>query len=73
MLVTWGREDRILPLESAFHGVRRTPQADLHILSDCGHWAQVERKKDFEALVISRLHPAAADDERPTTTTAGAR
>ncbi|GAA1267721.1 hypothetical protein GCM10009609_33530 [Pseudonocardia aurantiaca] len=50
-LVTWGRDDRMLPLEGAFFATRRMPNADLHIFSQCGHWAQVERKAAFEALV----------------------
>lgn len=54
-LVTWGRDDRMLPLEGAFFGTRRLPHADLHVFSDCGHWAQVERKDDFEALVTKFL------------------
>jgi 4,5:9,10-diseco-3-hydroxy-5,9,17-trioxoandrosta-1(10),2-diene-4-oate hydrolase len=31
------------------------PHADLHILSGCGHWAQVERKEAFERLVTDFL------------------
>ncbi|GAA1267168.1 alpha/beta fold hydrolase [Pseudonocardia aurantiaca] len=50
-LVTWGRDDRMLPLEGAFFATRRMPNADLHIFSNCGHWAQVERKDAFETLV----------------------
>ncbi|CAM3181568.1 alpha/beta fold hydrolase [Nocardioides dubius] len=51
-LVIWGRDDRMLPLEGAFYGTRRMPRADLLALSDCGHWAQVERKHDFEQACI---------------------
>lgn len=54
-LVTWGRDDRMLPLEGAFFATRRMPNADLHIFSRCGHWAQVERKAAFEALVAEFL------------------
>jgi len=57
-LVTWGRDDRMLPLEGAFFATRRMPNADLHIFSNCGHWAQVERKADFEALVTRFLSAA---------------
>ncbi|WP_026197765.1 alpha/beta fold hydrolase [Sciscionella marina] len=58
-LVTWGRDDRMLPLEGAFFGVRRMPAADLHIFSRCGHWAQVERKTDFERLTVEFLNSPA--------------
>jgi len=54
-LVTWGRDDRMLPVEGAFLGFRQLPNAELHIFSKCGHWAQVERKSDFERLVIEFL------------------
>jgi 4,5:9,10-diseco-3-hydroxy-5,9,17-trioxoandrosta-1(10),2-diene-4-oate hydrolase len=54
-LVTWGRDDRMLPVEGALLGFRQLPNAELHIFSKCGHWAQVERKDDFERLVIDFL------------------
>ncbi|WP_027943803.1 alpha/beta fold hydrolase [Amycolatopsis taiwanensis] len=54
-LVTWGRDDRMLPLEGAFFATRRMPNADLHIFANCGHWAQVERKEAFEALLAEFL------------------
>jgi 4,5:9,10-diseco-3-hydroxy-5,9,17-trioxoandrosta-1(10),2-diene-4-oate hydrolase len=54
-LVTWGRDDRMLPVEGALLGFRQLPNAELHIFSKCGHWAQVERKSDFERLVIEFL------------------
>jgi 4,5:9,10-diseco-3-hydroxy-5,9,17-trioxoandrosta-1(10),2-diene-4-oate hydrolase len=54
-LVTWGRDDRMLPLEGAFFGTRQMPNADLHIFSQCGHWAQVERKSQFEQVATDFL------------------
>lgn len=54
-LITWGRDDRMLPVEGALLGFRQMPNAELHIFSNCGHWAQVERKEDFERLVIDFL------------------
>lgn len=60
-LVTWGRDDRMLPLDGALFGFRRLPNADLLVFSRCGHWAQVERKADFEARTTEflRTDPAA--------------
>jgi 4,5:9,10-diseco-3-hydroxy-5,9,17-trioxoandrosta-1(10),2-diene-4-oate hydrolase len=55
VLVTWGRDDRMLPVEGALFGYRQLPNAELHIFSRCGHWAQVERKDDFERLVVEFL------------------
>ena len=54
-LITWGRDDRMLPVEGALMGFRQLPNAELHIFSKCGHWAQVERKAEFERLVIEFL------------------
>jgi 4,5:9,10-diseco-3-hydroxy-5,9,17-trioxoandrosta-1(10),2-diene-4-oate hydrolase len=55
VLITWGRDDRMLPVEGGMFGFRQLPNAELHIFSRCGHWAQVERKDDFERLVIDFL------------------
>lgn len=54
-LITWGRDDRMLPVEGSLFGFRQMPNAELHIFSRCGHWAQVERKVDFERLVVDFL------------------
>ena len=54
-LVTWGRDDRMLPVEGSLLGFRQLPNAELHIFSKCGHWAQVERKDEFERVVIEFL------------------
>jgi len=54
-LITWGRDDRMLPVEGGLMGFRQLPNAELHIFSKCGHWAQVERKDEFERLVIEFL------------------
>jgi 4,5:9,10-diseco-3-hydroxy-5,9,17-trioxoandrosta-1(10),2-diene-4-oate hydrolase len=54
-LITWGRDDRMLPVESGLFGFRQMPNAELHIFSRCGHWAQVERKDEFERLVTEFL------------------
>jgi 4,5:9,10-diseco-3-hydroxy-5,9,17-trioxoandrosta-1(10),2-diene-4-oate hydrolase len=54
-LVTWGRDDRMLPYEQSVFGYRRMPNAELHVFSGCGHRAQVERKSDFERVVTEFL------------------
>jgi 4,5:9,10-diseco-3-hydroxy-5,9,17-trioxoandrosta-1(10),2-diene-4-oate hydrolase len=55
VLITWGRDDRMMPLEQSLFGYRQLPNAELHIFSKCGHWAQVERKDDLERLVVDFL------------------
>lgn len=54
-LLTWGRDDRMLPFEQAIFAFRRLPRAELHVFSRCGHWAQVERKDEFERVVTEFL------------------
>jgi 4,5:9,10-diseco-3-hydroxy-5,9,17-trioxoandrosta-1(10),2-diene-4-oate hydrolase len=54
-LITWGRDDRMVMYEGAHLAFRQLPNAELHVFSNCGHWAQVERKADFERLVIEFL------------------
>jgi 2-hydroxy-6-oxonona-2,4-dienedioate hydrolase/4,5:9,10-diseco-3-hydroxy-5,9,17-trioxoandrosta-1(10),2-diene-4-oate hydrolase len=54
-LLIWGREDRVLPLDTAFMFLKRIPNADLHVLSKCGHWAQWERAEEFNQLVTDFL------------------
>ena len=50
-LIIWGAEDRVLPLDMAFIYLKRIPNADLHVFSKCGHWAQWERAEEFNELV----------------------
>ncbi len=54
-LVTWGRDDRMLPYEGALFPFRQLPDAELHVFARCGHWAQVERKAEFERVVVEFL------------------
>lgn len=54
-LLIWGRDDRVLPLDIAFMFLKRIPNADLHVLSRCGHWAQWERAEEFNQLVADFL------------------
>jgi 4,5:9,10-diseco-3-hydroxy-5,9,17-trioxoandrosta-1(10),2-diene-4-oate hydrolase len=54
-LITWGRDDRMVPFENGLLPWRRMPNAELHVFSKCGHWAQVERKDDFERVVLEFL------------------
>jgi 2-hydroxy-6-oxonona-2,4-dienedioate hydrolase/4,5:9,10-diseco-3-hydroxy-5,9,17-trioxoandrosta-1(10),2-diene-4-oate hydrolase len=50
-LIIWGLEDRVLPVDMAFQYLRRIPNADLHIYSKCGHWAQWEKATEFNSLI----------------------
>ena len=54
-LVTWGRDDRFLPLDHSLKLLYGLPDAQLHIFSKCGHWAQWEHADAFNRLVVDFL------------------
>lgn len=54
-LITWGRDDRVLPLDGALFALHRMQNARLHVFPRCGHWAQLERAREFERLAIDFL------------------
>lgn len=54
-LVTWGRDDRVSPLDMALLPIRMLPRGELHVFPDCGHWVMIEQKAAFESAVIAFL------------------
>jgi 2-hydroxy-6-oxonona-2,4-dienedioate hydrolase len=54
-LVMFGRDDRVTPLDSALSVLRLIPRGELHVFPDCGHWAMIERKTEFESVVRAFL------------------
>lgn len=54
-LLTWGRDDRVSPLDMALVPLRTIPDAELHVLPDCGHWAMIEQQQAWESAVIAFL------------------
>lgn len=54
-LLTWGRDDRVLPLDGAFLALKRMPDARLHVFPRCGHWAQLEHLEEFNWLTANFL------------------
>ena len=54
-LITWGRDDRVTPLDWALLPMRLIPKCELHVFYDCGHWAMIERKAEFDSVVLSFL------------------
>jgi 4,5:9,10-diseco-3-hydroxy-5,9,17-trioxoandrosta-1(10),2-diene-4-oate hydrolase len=55
VLLTWGREDRVNPLDGALAALKLVPKASLHVFPNCGHWAQVEAADEFFAVASSYL------------------
>jgi 4,5:9,10-diseco-3-hydroxy-5,9,17-trioxoandrosta-1(10),2-diene-4-oate hydrolase len=60
VLLIWGREDRVNPLDGALVALKVIRRAQLHVFSRCGHWAQLEKRDEFNRLAISFLEGASA-------------
>jgi pimeloyl-ACP methyl ester carboxylesterase len=54
-LITWGRDDRVSPLDMALIPMRTIPNAELHVFPNCGHWTMIEAKEAFENVVLAFL------------------
>jgi 4,5:9,10-diseco-3-hydroxy-5,9,17-trioxoandrosta-1(10),2-diene-4-oate hydrolase len=54
-LLTWGREDRVNPLDGALVALKQIPKAQLHVFPNCGHWAQIEAAEQFHAVTRTFL------------------
>ncbi|OCC24961.1 alpha/beta hydrolase [Croceicoccus estronivorus] len=54
-LMTWGRDDRVNPLDIALLPMRLIPNCELHVFPRCGHWAMIEQKDAFEQVVLGFL------------------
>ncbi|WP_040773364.1 4,5:9,10-diseco-3-hydroxy-5,9,17-trioxoandrosta-1(10),2-diene-4-oate hydrolase [Nocardia pneumoniae] len=55
VLLIWGREDRVNPLDGALLATKLIPRAQLHVFGGCGHWAQLEKFHEFNRLAIDFL------------------
>jgi 4,5:9,10-diseco-3-hydroxy-5,9,17-trioxoandrosta-1(10),2-diene-4-oate hydrolase len=55
VLLVWGREDRVNPLDGALVALKVIPRAQLHVFGGCGHWAQLEKFDEFNRLVLDFL------------------
>ena len=58
-LIVWGAQDQILPVKHARVAQAHLPHAELKIFDPCGHFPQLERPEEFNALVLEFLgrHP----------------
>ena len=67
-LLTWGREDRVNPLDGAFLALKLIPKAQLHVFPRCGHWAQIEAAGAFHAVTRDFLSQHREPVSRGSTT-----
>ncbi|WP_329791042.1 alpha/beta fold hydrolase [Lentzea sp. DG1S-22] len=58
VLLVWGREDRVNPLDGALVALKLIPRARLHVFGGCGHWAQLEKFDEFNRLALDFLGEA---------------
>ena len=54
-LVTWGRDDRVSPVDMSLIAMRTLPHGEVHIFPNCGHWVMIEQKQAWEATVSAFL------------------
>ena len=54
-LAIWGRDDRFVPLDVGLRLVAGLQNAELHVFSRCGHWAQWEHADKFNRMVLDFL------------------
>ncbi|MEU7139060.1 4,5:9,10-diseco-3-hydroxy-5,9,17-trioxoandrosta-1(10),2-diene-4-oate hydrolase [Nocardia sp. NPDC046473] len=55
VLLIWGREDRVNPLDGALVATKVIPRVQLHVFGGCGHWAQLEKFHEFNRLTSDFL------------------
>jgi pimeloyl-ACP methyl ester carboxylesterase len=54
-LLLWGRDDRTITLDGAHLMLKQIRDVQMHVFGRCGHWVQLERRRDFERLVLNFL------------------
>jgi pimeloyl-ACP methyl ester carboxylesterase len=55
MLIVWGREDGVFPVEHALRAKQLVPQARLAVLDECGHFPQIEATSQFNQALLDWL------------------
>ena len=55
VLLIWGREDRVNPIDGALVALKMIRRAQLHVFGRCGHWVQLEKFDEFNRLAIGFL------------------
>jgi 2-hydroxy-6-oxo-octa-2,4-dienoate hydrolase len=54
-LLVHGRDDRVIPLENSTRLLGLIERSELHVFGRCGHWTQIERAAEFNALLARFL------------------
>jgi 4,5:9,10-diseco-3-hydroxy-5,9,17-trioxoandrosta-1(10),2-diene-4-oate hydrolase len=56
-LIVWGREDRVLPLDTGMILMKQIPRATLTVVPQCGHWVMWEQWAEFNRIALSFFGP----------------
>ena len=54
-LIIFGRDDRVTTMDSMLVPMRIVRNCEVNVFPNCGHWAMIERKAEFESVVLSFL------------------
>ncbi|TMR03120.1 alpha/beta fold hydrolase [Actinomadura soli] len=54
-LITWGRDDRVSPVDMALLPMRTIPDVQVTVFPNCGHWVMIEQKSAWESAVLAFL------------------
>lgn len=55
VLLVWGRDDKVFPLEHLRRARRHVPHAKVAIIDNCGHFPQLEATKTFTRVLLRWL------------------
>ena len=55
VLLTWGRDDRVSPVDMAMLPMRDLPNGELHVFPNCGHWTMIEAREAWLSAVLAFL------------------
>jgi pimeloyl-ACP methyl ester carboxylesterase len=55
ILIVWGREDHVFPVEHAYHAAEVVPEAHVVVIDGCGHFPQLEATATFNHELLDWL------------------
>ncbi|MEZ5151437.1 alpha/beta fold hydrolase [Rhodococcus zopfii] len=55
-LITWGRDDRVSPVDMAMLPMRELRNGELHVFPNCGHWTMIEARDAWLDAVLAFLN-----------------
>ncbi len=51
LLTVWGAQDGVIPVSHAYRAHQAAPGSRLRVFDQCGHWPQMEKAEQFNALL----------------------